>query len=177
MSISDEMMWRYYELLTDLQMSEIEFMKREAHPMNAKKELARRIVTDFHSPDAATRASEDWAKQFQKHETPDVIEHVTIPIGRVCIGAGTQLGMKPAPPDVQVLSQDSGLDLAIPVRTDKLLAESGLAESASDGARKIKQKAVEIDGEVVTKPKLAVPSPSRPLTIRVGRSMKVVAIV
>jgi tyrosyl-tRNA synthetase len=177
MSISDEMMWRYYELLTDLQVSEIEFMKREAHPMNAKKELARRIVTDFHSPDAAAKAGEDWAKQFQKHETPDVIEHVTIPIGRICIGAGAQLGMKPPPPDVQVLNQDSGLDLAIPVRIDKLLAEAGLAESASDGSRKIKQKAVEIDGEAVTKPKLAVPSPSRPLTIRVGRSMKLVAIV
>jgi tyrosyl-tRNA synthetase len=182
MSISDEMMWRYYELLTDASMADIEKTQRDVaagqvHPMSVKKELARRIVTDFHSPDAAAKAGEDWAKQFQKHETPDVIEHVTIPIGRICIGAGAPLGMKPAPPDVQVLSQDSGLDLAIPVRTDKLLAESGLAESASDGGRKIKQKAVEIDGEAVTKPKLAVPSPSRPLTIRVGRLIKVVAIV
>src|SRR5438309_9597524 len=73
MSISDEMMWRYYELLTDVQMSEIERMQREVHPMQAKKDLAARIVKDFHSVDAATGASEDWAKQFQKHQNPDVV--------------------------------------------------------------------------------------------------------
>src|SRR5246127_303729 len=48
MSISDEMMWRYYELLTDVQVADIEKMKREVHPMQAKKDLSRRIVTDFH---------------------------------------------------------------------------------------------------------------------------------
>src|SRR5689334_2392149 len=47
MSISDEMMWRYYELLTDVQLAEIEKMKRDTHPMQAKKDLARRIVADF----------------------------------------------------------------------------------------------------------------------------------
>src|SRR5579872_392273 len=52
MSISDEMMWRYYELLTDVQLPEIEKMKRESHPMQAKKDLAQRIVTDFHSAEA-----------------------------------------------------------------------------------------------------------------------------
>src|ERR1700688_4775255 len=50
MSISDEMMWIYYELLTDFQLAEIEKMKSECHPMEAKKDLARRIVIDFHSP-------------------------------------------------------------------------------------------------------------------------------
>src|SRR6201988_2994206 len=59
MSISDAMMWRYYELLTDVQLAEIEKMKSESHPMDAKKDLARRIVTDFHSADAATKAAED----------------------------------------------------------------------------------------------------------------------
>src|SRR5438477_2954092 len=49
MSISDELMWKYYELLTDVQMSEIERMKREVHPMQAKKDLAAHIVKDFHS--------------------------------------------------------------------------------------------------------------------------------
>ena len=56
MSISDEMMWRYYELLTDVQVAEIEKMKREAHPMQAKKDLARRIVADFHSAEAAAQS-------------------------------------------------------------------------------------------------------------------------
>src|SRR5437588_6392293 len=55
MSVSDEVMWRYYELLTDVQVPEIEKMKREAHPMQAKKDLARRIVADFHSVEAARK--------------------------------------------------------------------------------------------------------------------------
>src|ERR1700756_2034625 len=59
MSISDEMMWRYYELLTDVQRSKIERMKREAHPMQPKKDLAARIVKDFHSADASAKAAED----------------------------------------------------------------------------------------------------------------------
>src|SRR6266853_1173332 len=79
MSISDEMMWRYYELLTDVQMAEIERMKRESHPMQAKKDLAVRIVKDFHSAEAAAKAGEDWAKQFQKDEAPEGIDSIGIP--------------------------------------------------------------------------------------------------
>ena len=70
------MMWRYYELLTDVQLPEIEKMKRESHPMQAKKDLARRIVTDFHSAEAAEKAAEDWAKQFQKDEVPEDVEEM-----------------------------------------------------------------------------------------------------
>src|SRR5262245_8734240 len=71
MSISDELMWRYYELLTDVSLADIEAMKLQvgsgkAHPMEVKKELAERIVKDFHSREAAQRAGEDWARQFQK---------------------------------------------------------------------------------------------------------------
>ena len=78
MSVSDEIMWRYYELLTDVSMTEIERMMRETHPMQAKKDLAHRIVADFHSADAATKAAEDWAKQFQKNEVPEESEQVPI---------------------------------------------------------------------------------------------------
>ncbi|OLC89744.1 MAG: tyrosine--tRNA ligase [Acidobacteria bacterium 13_1_40CM_4_58_4] len=178
MSISDEMMWRYYELLTDVQLPEIEEMRRESHPMEAKKGLARRIVTDFHSADAATKAWDDWAKQFQKHEPPadDVIEHVTVQINKIMVGSGEPIGIKNPPSDVHVLAKDRAFDLAVLVRVDKLLAEAGLAESVSDGGRKMKQKAVEIEKETVQKPKLAVPHPSRPLVIRVGRSLKRVGI-
>src|SRR5882762_5385715 len=76
MSVSDAMMWRYYELLTDVQLPEIEKMKAESHPMEAKKDLARRIVTDFHSMDAAAKVADDWAKQFQKEEIPADMEAV-----------------------------------------------------------------------------------------------------
>src|SRR5437773_12019280 len=176
MSISDAMMWRYYELLTDVQMAEIERMQGETHPMQAKKDLAARIVKDFHSLDAAAKAGEDWAKQFQKRETPDVIEQVMVNLSKIIAGSGEPININNPPADVQVLGRENGLKIAIPVRVDKLLAEAGLAESASDGGRKLKQGAVEIDGETVVRPKLAVPSPPRPLTVRVGRVMKLVAI-
>src|SRR4029077_16324353 len=109
MSLSDEMMWRYYELLTDVQMSEIERMKREAHPMQAKKDLAARIVKDFHSAEASTKAAEDWAKQFQKDEVPDVIELVSVPFSKVATGTGDPISPQNPPPDVQILSQDKSL--------------------------------------------------------------------
>src|ERR1700733_233963 len=83
MSISDEMMWRYYELLTDVQLADIEKIKRESHPMQAKKELARRIVGDFHSADAGVKAGEDWAKQFQKSDVPEDAEEIFVPLNEV----------------------------------------------------------------------------------------------
>src|SRR5438874_2192767 len=83
MSISDEMMWRYYELLTDVTTADIEKMKRETHPMDAKKDLARRIVADFHSSEAAAKAAGDWAKQFQKDEVPTSVEQVPVKFGDI----------------------------------------------------------------------------------------------
>jgi tyrosyl-tRNA synthetase len=149
MSISDEMMWRYYELLTDVQVPEIEKMKRDAasgaaHPMALKKDLARRIVADFHSAEAAAKAGEDWAKQFQEREVPDSVEETE---------AAVELT-----PDKKV-------------RIDKLLAKLGLAESVSDAVRKIKQKAVRVNGEQVTTPAVAIES-GNPFTLQVGRKMK-----
>src|SRR5947208_5201314 len=79
MSISDEMMWRYYELLTDVQLAAIEKMKSEVHPMQAKKDLHARIVKDFQSAEASANAAEDWAKQFQRNEVPENIEEVSLP--------------------------------------------------------------------------------------------------
>src|ERR1700751_5960318 len=81
MSVSDHMMWRYYELLTDVRTDQIAQMKQDAatgkaHPMALKKELARRIVTDFHAAEAAEKAGADWAKQFQEREVPDSVEEV-----------------------------------------------------------------------------------------------------
>src|SRR5271154_5708141 len=83
MSISDEMMWRYYELLTDVQVSEIETMKRESHPMQAKKDLARRIVADFHSEESAAKAGEDWAKQFQRDQVPESAKEISVSLDEI----------------------------------------------------------------------------------------------
>ncbi|MGB6676868.1 MAG: tyrosine--tRNA ligase [Terriglobales bacterium] len=155
MSISDEIMWRYYELLTDASMTEIEKMKREAHPMQAKKDLARRIVADFHSADVAIKAGEDWGKQFQKDEAPVDIERTEVP-----------------PDGLRGIRLQDG---RWPIRLDKLLARCGLADSVSDASRKIKQKAVSVDGKTETRLEIPLPLPTE-LVIRVGRKIKNVAI-
>ncbi|HEY4930402.1 MAG TPA: tyrosine--tRNA ligase, partial [Terriglobales bacterium] len=85
MSISDALMWRYYELLTDVTTHEIEELqqkvaKREAHPMKLKQDLGKRIVADFHSREAAEQAAQDWSRMFQKDETPESVEEVKIRI-------------------------------------------------------------------------------------------------
>src|SRR5664279_528572 len=83
MSISDELMWRYYELVTDASLADIERMKREvasgeAHPMKLKQELGKRIVTDFHGKDAAERGAAFWSSAFQKNETPEDLPLVIV---------------------------------------------------------------------------------------------------
>jgi tyrosyl-tRNA synthetase len=168
MSISDEMMWRYYELLTDVQVADIEKMKRETHPMQAKKELARRIVGDFHSAEAGAKAGEDWAKQFQKDEVPEDVEEVHVRLDEV--GALTSSSR-------EAVTEGLGY----PVRLDKLLARAGFTSSISEAARQIKGNSVRINGKQTTASVIHVDMPwvgsSRcVLTVRVGRQMKKVIV-
>jgi tyrosyl-tRNA synthetase len=160
MSISDEMMWRYYELLTDVQIPEIEKMKREVHPMQAKKDLARRIVVDFHSLEAATKAGDDWAKQFQKDQVPENAEEVFIAL--------TEIG-----------GYISGTDrnAEATVRADRLLVRCGLASSTTDAGRKLKQGAVRVDDHVLKEPYFSQtgPPPMR-LPLRVGKQLKIAVV-
>jgi tyrosyl-tRNA synthetase len=183
MSISDEMMWRYYELLTDVQVADIEKMKVSAHPMAAKKDLAHRIVADFHSVDAAAKAAEDWAKQFQKGATPDSVETVVIELDSV-VGASTPEEMQDLISDPKyVFVPDRETVMQAPadrqrklVKLDKLLLRAGLAESASDGQRKIKQKAVQINDRVAEGSHLLILLPVPDFTLRVGRKIKKISI-
>ncbi len=78
MSVSDDLMWRYYLLLTDLAPKEVEDLQEgvergKQHPLDAKKLLAVRIITDFHGADAAAQAQRDWEIQFQQKSVPDVV--------------------------------------------------------------------------------------------------------
>jgi tyrosyl-tRNA synthetase len=82
MSITDDLMWRYYELLTDLTPSEIEKMKSsDENPRNLKVNLAKLIVKDFHSIDDANKAEENFINQFSKGNLPDEIEEKSITAG------------------------------------------------------------------------------------------------
>jgi tyrosyl-tRNA synthetase len=161
MSINDELMWRYWTLLTDLRQSEIDEMRAEVaagtlHPMEAKKRLARTIVSGFHSEEAVRAADENWARQFQQKS--DDVE-----------------GLE----EVRVAAADLGRDAEGRVRVSKLLTATGLAASATEADRKIKEGAVRIEGEVVRQSHISVNgsgNESGRLTLRVGKRAKIAII-
>ncbi|HEY0785132.1 MAG TPA: tyrosine--tRNA ligase, partial [Acidobacteriaceae bacterium] len=158
MSISDELMWRYWTLLTDLRASEIEAMQAEVasgglHPMEAKKQLARTIVGGFHEAAAVHAADEQWARQFQRDEVPEDLEEVAVP--------AAELGWT---------AQSPAVSLA------KLLVRLGMAESATDANRKMKQGAVRIEGETVMTPHLGIGDLPARVALRVGRRARVAVL-
>jgi tyrosyl-tRNA synthetase len=82
MSISDELMWRYYELCTDLSPSQIEALKHEGrNPRDTKAELAKRIVADFYSEAEARAAEEQFNLMFRSKQAPDDVEERTVASG------------------------------------------------------------------------------------------------
>ena len=123
MSISDELMWRYFELLSFRPLKDIAALKTAIdegrNPRDVKFELAGELVARFHDQAAAERAKAEFISRFQKGAMPDDIEEIT------------------------VASKDGGLGIAY------LLKEAGLVASTSEAFRMIKQGAVRIDGERV----------------------------
>ncbi len=152
MSISDEIMWRYYELCTDLSPAEIGSLRASAesgkrNPRDLKADLAKRIVGDFHSKAAADTAEEDFVRRFRKKETPDAVEQRTLPA-----------------------NQPRGWDLP------HLLVTVGLADSKTEARRLIQQGGVYVDGErqtVVNAMTLWKPGMSTMLQVGKRRFVKV----
>ena len=158
MSISDALMWRYYELLTDLTLVEIGALQADVtrgalHPMRAKKDLAKRIIADFHSSTDAEAAEENWARQFQKDEVPENLEEISL--------AAAEVG--------SVNDGVANLNLG------KVLALAALADSNSDAQRKIRAGSLKIDGETCKELYLECALPAEKI-FRVGRKMKRVRI-
>lgn len=150
MSISDEMMWRYWELLTDVSAADIAAM-RLGHPMQVKLQLAHRLVSDFHSREAADRAREEFERVFRRQEMPTEVETQAVAAAEVT-AAGPER----------------------PIKLDKLIARVGLADSVADAGRKIKAGGAYIDGKRHTEPVLkAAP---REFVLQVGRRSKRVVI-
>jgi tyrosyl-tRNA synthetase len=129
MSISDELMWRYWTFLTDLPQSKIDVMRQRVadgavHPMDVKKELALTITAGFHGVETAEQAAQGWSTQFQ------------------------QKGVAEDAPEVWVkLASDGLLAEDGIVRLPKLLVLAGLAASAGEAQRKIAENAVSVNGE------------------------------
>ncbi len=99
MQISDDLMWRYYELLTDQSLAEIAVLKT-GHPMEMKKDLARRIVTDFHSPQDAAAAAEAFSSVVQHKQVPSEMETFQLAepmrLDRALVASGLAVSMSDA---------------------------------------------------------------------------------
>ncbi|BAU23064.1 tyrosyl-tRNA synthetase [Caldimicrobium thiodismutans] len=123
MSIPDSLMWKYYELLTDLSLEEIQEMKRAVeegsfHPKEAKKRLARTIVAQYHSEALAQKAEEEFERIFSKRELPEKVEAFEVPAGKLYL--------------------------------PRIFKELGITSSTSEARRLISQKAVDINKNPVT---------------------------
>ena len=161
MSISDELMWTYYELLTDIAPDEREKLRRDVktgkqHPMQVKRRLAEGIVTDFHSPATAVQAADEFARVFQQRQAPSEIPEVTLSIAE--------------------LAQVPGEEPALPLIS--LMVTHGMARSRADASRLIQQGAVEIDGERIRSSRYHINyNADRIFTVRVGKKKKFLRII
>lgn len=142
LSVSDDLMFRYFSLLTDLSNKEIDDLKTKVtdghlHPKEVKKQLARELTTRFHSHEAAVAAEHNFEKVFQKGGIPDEV------------------------PEFNCQMTD-----AVPL--PNLLADAGLVKSTSEARRMIKQKAVSLDGEKVSDVNQMI-SPVGDVLVKVGK--------
>jgi tyrosyl-tRNA synthetase len=145
MSISDELMWRYYLLLTDLPAAEIDRKKhavREGalHPKQAKVDLATRIVSDFHSLEASEKAAAAFEARFARGE----LDATDLPVVSVDLSEPT-------------------------ISVAKVVVAAGLAASTSEASRKIQQGGVRVDQEKVADIKQRLDASRREILLQVGR--------
>ena len=142
MSISDDLMWRYYELLSFRPMSEVAALKRECaegrNPRDAKVTLAQEIIARFHSPAAAAHALAEFESRFRDGALPESMPELTL--------------------------QTAGAGLAVP----QLAKQAGIVESTSEALRLIQQRGLRIDGEVVADKARVVP-PGTTVVIQAGK--------
>lgn len=140
MSISDDLMWKYYTLCTDLTPVEITARKASLHPMEAKRELAKSIIRDFHDPAAADAAEEGFRRVFSERQAPAEIEETTLP------------------------------SAAEPQLLSKIIVSAGLSESNKDAQRVIAQGGVLVDDAKVSDPRTTIEATSgKSYVLKVGK--------
>jgi tyrosyl-tRNA synthetase len=131
MSISDELMCRYYELLSDMSLIELDKLKAgikngSFHPMEIKKQLGREMVTRYHGTAAAAQAEENFVKRFRDNQTPDEMPEIILTV-----------------------EEEKAL-------LCKILAQADLVKSNSEGRRAIQQGGVKIDGGKISDENLEI---------------------
>ncbi|MBL8484208.1 MAG: tyrosine--tRNA ligase, partial [Rhodocyclaceae bacterium] len=141
MSVSDELMWRYFELLSFRPGSEIAALKRSVaegrNPRDVKVDLAQEIVARFHGAASAREALADFEARFQHGAIPEDIEEFTLPAGE-------------------------GLALV------QIMKQTGLTASTSEAIRMIGQGGVRVDGEKISDKQLHLPA-GRTIVVQVGK--------
>jgi len=169
MSISDELMWKYWTLLTDLRASEIAQMQADVaggtlHPMQAKKNLAWTITRDFHSAAAADIAAENWAKQFQQKAVSEDAEHFEVGIEDVITAAQGDLN-----------NAKRDLNLPVDVHLARLLVRLGIVASRTAAEKQV-AAGVTIDGQKKTDKHIVVNHRPHTFHVRVGRQQRIVTL-
>ena len=143
MSISDDLMWRYFELLSFRSLAEIEALKSRVadgeNPRDIKFLLAREIVTRFHDEAAAEQAQKDFISRHRHGRAPDRM------------------------PEVALNCPDAALGIAY------VLRDCGLVSSTSEAIRMVNQGAVRIDGDRISDPRLVLAANGLPKTVQVGK--------
>jgi len=140
MSISDDLMWKYYTLCTDLTPDQIASVKATSHPMDAKRELAKSIIRDFHDAGSAEAAEAEFRRVFSERQVPTDIEETALP----------------ASSEPQLLA--------------KIITAAGLAESNKDAQRLIAQGGVLVDDVKVESTRQAIDSTSgKSYLLKVGK--------
>src|SRR5581483_6833982 len=148
MQISDDLMYRYYELLTDMPLAQIVALRADVaagrrDPMEVKMDLARQLVADYYTNAEADAAREAFNREVRQGKEPADIETVDLP---------------------EMVRTEKG------IRIDKLLATIGLAESVTDAVRKLKAGAAEINGQI--QKDLLLAGATGTLVLRVGKRWK-----
>ena len=162
MTIPDGLIGRYYTLLTDLLPAEIAGIEaaiadQSLHPMKAKRQLALALTADFHTPELALRAEENWSKQFQQGGVSEDVEEIGIAQAEI------------AGPEAH--NTQDGIP-GFTIRVPKLLVHLGLAASNTEATRKLAEGAVKIDGEIHKDPIYTLAELPATLTVRLGKKAK-----
>ena len=143
MSISDELMWRYFELLSFRPLADVEALKSSAaegaNPRDIKFLLAREIVARFHDEAAARRAQEDFISRHRHGRAPDRMPEVALSCPEASLGIGY------------------------------VLRDCGLVASTSEAIRMVRQGAVRVDGDRISDQRMALDADGSPRTVQVGK--------
>jgi tyrosyl-tRNA synthetase len=167
MSIPDELMWSYYELVTDRTPQKIAELKNDVksgklHPMDAKMRLAEEVVTDFQGAEAGRKAAENFQRVFRERQAPEEMEPITLT--RSVDGFNVVRASATRTPETLHVSLNG------PTKWTKLLAAIKEVASVSDAERLIKQGGFEIDGATIQDPSCKVDlSQTGEYRVRVGK--------